>query len=108
MALFASLAGAAAIASPINCQGTVLDALLYADGSVNIRGSWRSDFTFVCNTNGTFGGVATEVCLSWYATAVKAISLGKTLQVYYNTTYTCATLPTYGSSPVPVYIGMNP
>src|SRR3954464_922712 len=80
----------------IDCSGLVQDALLYADGTVNIRGAWRGDFTFLCNTNGTWGGVSPEVGLTWYATAVNAAANGKQLHILYGGDgYTCATLPTY-------------
>ena len=49
-----------------DCSGTVVKALLYGDGTVNIQSSWRNDFTVICNTNGTFGNIPAEVCLAWY------------------------------------------
>ncbi len=90
-----------------HCTGRVEDALLYADGTVNILGAWRGDFTVICNTHGTFGGISAEVCLSWYATAVKAVTDGAMLRIYYAENFTCATLPTYGAAPVPIYVGLS-
>lgn len=89
-----------------DCTGTVTRALLYGDGTVNLLTSWRGDYTEVCNTNGTFGSIAGDVCLSWYATALSAIAHGKQVNIYYAGTYTCATLPTYWSAPVPTYFGL--
>ena len=89
-----------------DCNGTVTRVLLYADGSVNLQGSWRGDFTVLCNTNGTFGGISSETCMSWYGTALSAAAHGKQINVYYAATYTCATLPTYWSAPVPTYVGV--
>ena len=92
----------------IDCTGLVHYALFYADGTVNVLGEWRGGYTYLCNTNGTWGGVPPEVCLSWYATAVKAAADGKELALYYGTdAYTCATLPTYSSSLVPTYVGLK-
>lgn len=89
----------------VDCVGTVAKVLLYADGTVNIVGSWRGDYTFVCSTSGSFGAVPAEVCLTWYATLMKAKTDNLNVTIYYNTNTACAALPTYGSSPVPVYLG---
>ena len=92
----------------IQCDGLVNYALLYSDGTVNLHSAWRGEFTLLCNTNGTWGGIPAEVCLSWYAVAAKAAADGKVLTVYYNTdSYSCANLPVYGSSLVPVYVGVK-
>lgn len=87
----------------IDCIGKVLKVLLYADGSLNVLGSWRGDYTILCNTNG--GAVSTEVCMGWYGLLVKAKAANSDVTVYYNTTYACNNLPTYGQSPTPVYVG---
>jgi hypothetical protein len=89
-----------------DCNGTVTRVLLYGDGTVNLLSSWRGDYTVLCNTNGTFGGIPSEVCLSWYGTLLNAASHGKQVNVYYGVTLTCATLPTYWSAPVPTYVGV--
>jgi hypothetical protein len=96
-------------AADIYCTGTVQYVLLYGDGTVSLVGSWRGDYTVLCNTNGTWGNIATEICLAWYGTAVKAAAESKHVAVYYSpSSYTCATLPTYGSSSVPYYFGVAP
>lgn len=99
----AALLGSYQAHAAIECVGKVGKVLLYADGSVNVLGAWRGDYTIVCNTNG--GAVSTEVCLSWYATLLKAKANNTDVTVYYNTTYACNNLPTYGSTPTPVYVG---
>lgn len=92
----------------IHCAGQVRDVLLYANGTVNLRGLWRNDYTYLCSTTGTWGNVPTEVCLSWYATAAKAVADGKELVVWYSgNAHTCANLPTYGASPQPTYVGIR-
>ena len=90
-----------------DCAGTVVKVLLYGDGTVNLQSSWRNDFTVICNTNGTFGNIPAEVCLSWYATAMNAAAHGKQVTAYYAATYACATMPTYCSEPVPTYCGLH-
>lgn len=90
----------------VDCRGTVNQVLLYADGTLNVLGSWRGDFTFLCNTNGTIGNVPTEVCLGWYALLTKAKADNLSVTVYYFTNTACNALPTYASAPVPVYVGL--
>lgn len=105
LATFVSLTAQAAF----DCSGAVLQALHYADGTVNIQTAWRNDFTVICNTNGTWNGVPGDVCFSWYATALKSVSDTKQLTIYYGATgYTCANMPTYWSALVPTYVGLKP
>lgn len=97
------LSGAAR--ADISCTGTVSEVILYADGTVMIQGSWRNDLTMICNTQNNFGGIDTSTCLAWYGAAVKASQSHVTVGTYYTgSTYTCANLPVYGSSPPPVYL----
>lgn len=108
-ALFLAAASGLALApahAAVDCVGKVSKVLLYADGTVNILGSWRGDYNFVCSTSGAFGSVPAEICLSWYATLTKAKTENLDVTVYYNTNTPCAALPTYQSSPAPVYIGL--
>jgi len=104
--------GASCYATDFQCSGTVQYALLYNDGTVNIMTSWRNDYTYLCSTTGSWApaaAVSQDVCLSWYATAVKAAAEGKHVAIYYSgTTYTCATIPTYSGAPVPLYFGIAP
>lgn len=87
------------------CTGTVNAVYLTSDGSVVIEGSWRGDYTEMCNDQGTFGGVDQVTCLSWYAAAVQAEKAQSKVTVSYQDegSYTCANLPTYASSPAPYY-----
>jgi len=89
----------------ISCSGTLSGVLLYADGSVMIQGSWRGDWTMICNTQNNFGGIDTSTCLAWYGAAVKSSQGHITVGTYYSgDTYTCTNLPTYHNSPPPVYL----
>jgi len=86
------------------CSGTISEVLMYSTGSVLILTSWRGDWTEICNSQGAFGGIDGATCLAWYAAAVKAAASQIQAGVYYSgNAYTCANLPTYGSSLVPVY-----
>lgn len=93
-------------AAPLYCTGTISAVLMYADGRVMIQGTWRGDFTDICNGQGTWGGIAETTCLSWYGAALKARKDVTTVTVYYPNggSYTCATIPTYSSAPVPGYL----
>lgn len=77
LGLAAALASLTAHAA-FDCSGAVLQALHYADGSVNIQTAYRNDFTVICNTNGTWNGVPG------------------------------ANMPTYWSALVPTYVGLKP
>jgi hypothetical protein len=90
----------------VECRGKVDQVLLYADGSLNILGNWRGDFTILCNTNGTIGNIPTEICMGWYGLLTKAKADNLNVAVYYFTNAACNALPTYGSAPVPVYVGL--
>jgi hypothetical protein len=93
-------------AAAVDCVGKVQKVLLYADGSLNVMGAWRGDYTYVCNTNGSFGGVPSEVCLGWYALLSKAKADNLDVTIYYFTNTPCNALPTYQAAPVPVYVGL--
>jgi hypothetical protein len=76
-----------------------------SSGDVTIQGSWRGDYTTVCNTQGGFGGIDGTICLAWYAAAVKALTDQTTVYIQYvnDGGYTCSNLPTYNNALVPGY-----
>ena len=88
------------------CEVTVDRVLVYADGSVNVFHTGRNDYTYICNTNGTWKDVDTVTCALWVGMLQGAQNNGKRVQFYYDGTGSCATLPTYSSAPAPVYIGV--
>ena len=103
------LASGVSRATDLYCSGTVQYVLMYNDGTVAVLGSWRGDYTYLCSSSGSWGAIPQDVCLAWYATAVKAADDGKHVAIYYSpSTYTCSTLPTYSSAPVPFYFGVVP
>jgi hypothetical protein len=92
----------------ISCSGTLSSVLLYADGTVMINSTWRNDWTMICNTQNGYGGIDISTCLAWYGAAVKASQSHVAVATYYaGNTYTCANLPTYGSTPPTVYLMTN-
>src|SRR5581483_4443927 len=66
------------------CNGTLISVYLDAYGSVFIQGTWRNDYTKICNNQGTFGGIDGVTCLSWYGAAVKAQGSQTKVTVYYD------------------------
>jgi len=93
-------------ANALDCSGKISHVLMYSSGVVMIVGSWRGDYTVICSTDGSWGGIASETCLAWYGTALKARADNTTVDVYYASpgSSTCATLPTYGGALVPGYL----
>jgi hypothetical protein len=96
-------------AASLWCSGPVQRVLLYGTGQVMIQGSWRVDWTALCNVDGSVGGIATEIFLSWHAAAIAARVNNKLVTVYYPEagSSTCANLPTYNGAPVPGYFMMD-
>lgn len=75
--------------------------LVYASGTVNISHTGRSSYTVICNLSAERQGVSVTTCAMLQN--IKKSS-GKAI-FYYDGTDTCADIATYGSAPVPVYIG---
>ncbi len=101
-----SMSGARA---DFNCSGTLFSMLVYRDGTLIVNTSWRGDYTRLCSLSGTPTEIA--VCASWVAIAKEAIRSAKSVFTYYpdsTGTLTCASLPTYGSTPTPTYFALNP
>src|SRR6266705_1165567 len=93
----------------IDCSGTLASMLIYNDGALVVNASWRGDYTKLCNLSGSPTEIA--VCASWAAIAKEAIRSAKSVFTYYydsTGTLTCASLPTYGSTPTPTYFALNP
>ena len=104
--ILAVLIWSSSLHAAFQCEVTVNRVLVYADGSVNILHTGRSDYTYICNTNGTWKDVDTVTCALWVGMLQGAQNNGKLVQFYYEGTGSCATLPTYSSAPAPVYIGV--
>lgn len=93
------------VVADFNCEVDVQRVLVYADGSVNVLHSGRNDYTNICNVKGSWKDIDTVTCALWVGTLQSAQNNGKKAVFYYGGSGTCATLPTYGSTPAPVYIG---
>lgn len=90
------------------CNVTVQAVLAYYEGSVNVLHSGRGDYTIVCNLNQTYTNgfsVSPTTCAMWYATLLRAKKNNQPIQLWFQGTGSCATMGTYGSAPVPWYLG---
>jgi hypothetical protein len=101
--LFAASAAPAAT----YCSGTASEYYIDASGKLVIFSTWRSDWTALCSTQGTWNGIAAETCLSWAAMVNSAKVHNKTLSVYYSGDFNCSTLATYENSPAPFYVRLG-
>ena len=101
----AILIWSANVHAAFQCEVTVDRVLVYADGSVNVRHNGRNDYTYICNTKGTWKDVDTVTCALWVGVLQAAHNHGKLVQFYYAGTGFCAMLPIYSAAPAPVYIG---
>ena len=95
-----------AAAGNIYCQGSVVSVYVSSTGDVIFQGSYRANYTEVCNLHGTWHGISTESCYAWYSQLIAAKTHAKSVLLNYQTTasYTCADLPTYENSPAPGYV----
>jgi hypothetical protein len=90
------------------CTVTVNGVLPYADGALNVHHSGRGDWTIICNlttpyTNGLT--VGPTVCASWMVILLRAKKNNQQVQFWFPGTGQCSSIGTYGSSPVPTYVG---
>ncbi len=87
------------------CNAKVVNVLLYSEGSVNVLHSGRGDYTVLCNLNVERGGVSPTVCAMWAALLQSVKKKNGIAAFYFSGDGTCAAMPTYGSAPIPVYVG---
>ena len=87
------------------CMVKVNNVLIYSDGAVNVLHTGRGDYTVVCNLNADRQGVSPVTCAMWTAMLQHIKKNNGTANFYFEGTGTCATLPVYGNSPAPIYIG---
>lgn len=91
----------------VNCTGGVMDHLVYHEGTLMIRSSWRNDWTYLCNLQAPWKGVSTEACFTWFGLLTAARTHNKSINIYYVGETACSTLGTYGGAPAPVYVRMS-
>ncbi len=94
------------VQAAFECNVKVLSVLVYNSGMVNVTHSGRNDYTMICSLSTDYGGVSPSTCAMWTAMLQSIKKKNGTAQFYfYETAGSCATMATYGSAPVPGYIG---
>lgn len=88
-----------------NCEVDVSRVLIYADGSVNVLHTGRGSYTVICNLKSERQGVSVTTCAMWASMLQNVQRNDEKAIFYYDGTGSCSTMGTYGSAPVPVYIG---
>ena len=99
----------AALANFHYCRGTIDVVWVESHGGVQIKGSWASDHTKICNINSSWNGVDKEVCKAWLSQAQIAKASGATVTARYSgsAVNSCSTIPTYSQAPAPQYLMLD-
>ena len=88
-----------------NCDVQINNVLIYKGGWVNVRHTGRNDYTYICSLAQEWKGIDVVTCAMWASMLQNVQKNNGLAQFYYEGEGNCATLPTYSSSPSPVYIG---
>lgn len=104
-AFFMALASSSSLYASFHCEVTVNRVLVYGNGDINVLHSGRNDFTYICNSKGTWKGIDTVTCALWVSMLQSTQNNSKKAIFYYPGEGSCSTLPTYGNAPAPAYIG---
>ncbi len=82
------------------CLGKLSGSYITPAGDLIVNGSWRNDWTRLCNVN-----TDSMVCPLWASYAATAITNKLKIRLMYSeNTYQCSDLPTYNSTPKPAYL----
>ncbi|MDR6985123.1 hypothetical protein J2X32_003780 [Rheinheimera pacifica] len=88
------------------CSGKIKGVYITSGGDVVINGSWRNNWTRICNLNA--GDVNTVTCSMWasYAATATKENIDVTLN-YNNGVSSCSAIDTYENAPTPYYLMLN-
>lgn len=89
-----------------HCEVDVKRVLVYGNGIVNVIHTGREGYTHICNLKTERLDVDIVTCAMWTSLLQNTIVNDKQAVFYYDGEGSCATLPTYASSPAPTYIGI--
>lgn len=94
------------LAGNLYCRGTIKN--LYVDNSnmLIVHGSWRADYTKLCNTAGD-DNVNAQTCALWASILMKSVTDNKEVIVKYpnvDGSASCNNLLTFHNSPSPYYV----
>lgn len=87
------------------CRGKVTNTYLDLSGTLIVSGTWRADYTQLCNIKVVLNGIDPTTCLTWFSIAIASQTKGLDVQASYSdpSALACNTLPTYRSTPPPIY-----
>jgi hypothetical protein len=88
------------------CSGFVSNVYIAADKSVIIKASWNDNYTRICSTDGSTG-IDTVTSSLWFSTITTSMVNNKSVMLMYsdnNGQFKCNSLPSYGSTPNPIYV----
>lgn len=87
------------------CTGKVTNAYTDIAGTFTIKGTWRNDYTAICNVRTAISSVDPLSCRTWVSTILTAMSKASDVVFMYTDPITnCATIPTYANAPAPNYV----
>jgi hypothetical protein len=104
IALLATQLSTTAQAAQQWCVGTLSNLWVDKNGVVFVRPSWRGDYIGLCNVNDVRDGVSPTLCMAWLSAIRSSIVRQAPTTVHYSDAPSCATVPTYESSPAPYYV----
>jgi hypothetical protein len=91
--------------APLWCRGKITNTYVDSSGTLIVSGTWRADYTQLCNIKAVLNGIDPTTCLTWFSIAIASQSKGLDAQAYYTdpAALACNTLPTYRNTPLPSY-----
>ncbi len=94
-------------AGSIWCTGTISNLYIDSGKNVYIRGGWRNDYTEICKTDGSRGGIDVVTCSLWFSLASSAMTNDLRVTLQYDDqggNLSCENIPTYHNAPTPKYL----
>lgn len=94
-------------AENLYCGGKISSVYISATADLVVKGDWRGDWTKLCNLKSD-PLVDVVTCSLWASYAASAFQNNASVLLLYSTSISqCALLPTYTSSPTPIYFMMT-
>ena len=84
------------------CGGTLEGVYIEAAGNLMIRGTWRNDWTKICNVNSD-----PVTCSLWASYAANALQNQNSVTLMYSGDFKCDTIDIYADAPTPLYFMLN-
>ena len=91
----------------LHCTGTVNEVQTLSTGIVRLQteGTGLDNRVYICNTDGSWGGISEPTCKAWISYAQLALASNKSINIAYDTdSYSaCSELP-YNSASLAPYL----